>query len=82
MLKSVLTRDRETGLSIIRFILSTKYESLSTLELSLALNLIPKDSSPPKDLILELNDKRMDKLVRRIKACSGGLLEITKSNVA
>jgi hypothetical protein len=80
MLKSVPARERSTGLSMIGLILSSEYENMSTSELSLVVEFIHKDRSIPKGLAWELDGKRYDELERRIKACSGGLLEMTKSN--
>jgi hypothetical protein len=81
MLKNIPTRDRATGLSMISLVLSSEYRGLLTSELSLAVDFIYKDRSIPKAITWKLDDKRHDELERRIKACSGGLLEITKSKV-
>ncbi|KAH6887430.1 hypothetical protein B0T10DRAFT_538906 [Thelonectria olida] len=77
MFSKVTKRNRRASLVMIELVLASEYKPILLEEFSLATSLalsggLPADikSSPVEE------DTRRDEMIRRIKACSGGLLEV------
>ena len=81
MLSSVSERNHVVAVSLFELVLASECREISTSEVCLALDLIRPGSKLPDGLNLDTNanKQRISELRRRVKAYSGGLLEIASS---
>jgi hypothetical protein len=85
MVENVPMDDRPTLMGMFELVLCSDYRAsgINLIKFSLAIHLLQESTSIAKDISLTpANDqRRIRELERRIKACSGGLLEVTNDRV-
>ncbi|EFX03482.1 hypothetical protein CMQ_410 [Grosmannia clavigera kw1407] len=79
ILSNIPQRDHAMSLCMFELVLSPLSHRLSLSDFSLAVELIHSTSTLPQDVDLESagDRKRCDLVQRRVRACSGGLLDVT-----
>ncbi|KAF5005542.1 hypothetical protein FDECE_8035 [Fusarium decemcellulare] len=77
IMSKVSRRNKATSLAMIEMTLASKYKPINLEDFALAVNLDPKGVLP-EDYEFSPSERktRRDEIVRRVKACSGGLLEV------